>query len=136
MTAPNAELAWRVLDQIDAHPELWNQTKWIQKTDCGTTACFAGWACLLSGEREPFDFSVSRRAAELLGIEYDESGETDGHELFDGTNDRIALGWMVAEIFGPRPTGGAVVLVDHGPVKPPYGTPEREAYDRAQGGAS
>lgn len=35
-TKPNAELAYAVLDQIDAHPETWDQGDW----DCGTTACF------------------------------------------------------------------------------------------------
>ena len=27
-------------------------------------------------------------------------------------------------------------LVEHGPVKPPYGSPEREAYDREHGGTT
>lgn len=30
--------------------------------------------------------------------------------------------------YSPVPDG--VEMVDHGPVKPPYGTPERAAYDR------
>jgi hypothetical protein len=34
------------------------------------------------------------------------------------------------------PEGEGVVIVDHGPVRPPYGSPEREAYDRQNGGAS
>lgn len=46
---PNAELAYRVLDHIDADPASWRQATWIKKTDCGTVACFAGWAVQLAG---------------------------------------------------------------------------------------
>lgn len=46
---PNAELAYRVLDHIDADPASWDQATWIKRTDCGTVACFAGWAVQLAG---------------------------------------------------------------------------------------
>lgn len=46
MTTPNAELAYRVLDHIDAHPESWIQKTWW----CGSGGCFAGWTAELSGE--------------------------------------------------------------------------------------
>lgn len=42
---PNAELAYRTLDQIDASPEHWRQSSWV----CGTSYCFGGWAVVLSG---------------------------------------------------------------------------------------
>ena len=42
-------LAERVRDQIVQHPESHNQKVWVQQTSCGTTACVAGWAVLLSG---------------------------------------------------------------------------------------
>lgn len=45
---PNAELAYAVLDQIDLRPESWEQGIWHRETDCGTVACFAGWALELS----------------------------------------------------------------------------------------
>jgi hypothetical protein len=114
MTAPNAELAWRVLDHIDAHPESWDQGLWW----CDTSGCFAGWTCTLSGERPidggydidhvPNGTSVPERAAQLLGFkdreDLDAAGEAVGDAwLFCGDNDREDLGKYVEAIFGPRP---------------------------------
>lgn len=113
MSKPNAELAYAVLDQIDAHPETWNQGIW----DCGTAACFAGWAVRLSGGRSLnidmetrvisgpehiVGLPVEEAAEELLG--YSQLGDIDD-DLFDGCNTRERLGLLVAEIFGPRPGG-------------------------------
>lgn len=117
---PNAELAYRVLDHIDAHPEQWYQPQWVTRpdgADCGTAACFAGWASLLSGDEPAWEFAgdeatetilvkagggeprmVGVRAAELLGITPD-----DKFDLFHEHNTREDLGRLVAEIFGPRP---------------------------------
>lgn len=120
MTAPNAELAYAVLDQIDLHPETWNQGTW----DCGTAACFAGWAVRLSGgvaDTDPNSDSegtviigppglvgldVQDAAIHVLGT----SGWTPSPDypeemdwLFSADNYREDLGRMVAEIFGPRP---------------------------------
>lgn len=121
MTTPNAELAYRTLDHIDAHPEDHDQDVWIQKVECGTAGCFAGWACLLSGDvadiNSDDDFEaeyvrtedgeriyIPRRAAEVLGINYDRANEY-AHELFRPENTREDLGRLVADIFGPRPGG-------------------------------
>jgi hypothetical protein len=117
MTAPNAELAYKVLDHIDTNPEQWNQTDWITKgdgEDCGTAGCFAGWACMLSGWKPYFvdqyrtrtglvmiggrDSMIAERAPDLLGISY-----TQADDLFHEDNTREDLGRLVAEIFGPRP---------------------------------
>lgn len=128
-TTPNAELAYRVLDHIDSHPEQWNQGLYIGKAECGTVACFAGWAVLLSGNEPTFDESyvahngvrvtqdcivdgwaqnVSHRAQELLRADrWVHEGEADEADLFCQFNTRDDLGRMVAEIFGPRP-GGAL----------------------------
>lgn len=118
---PNAELAYKVLDHIDAHPESWDQANWITLTDCGTAACFAGWTCLLSGDeptwlgRAPlmigpprsttsvrvaglFVHDISHRASDLLGILGD-----GAHDLFSPLHDRESLGIVVEEIFGLRP---------------------------------
>lgn len=120
MTAPNAALAYAVLDRIDAHPEQWRQGWWFTKLDCGTAACFAGWACVLSGDKPRVadadmegEFStvirpdgildnVEDRAEVLLGLD----GE-QGSSLFYSDNTRDDLGRLVAEIFGPRPGYGA-----------------------------
>lgn len=132
MTAkPNAELAWRVLDHIDVDPESWNQGTWYRQTDCGTSACFAGWAVALAGHRIDVDSEPDPDGAQyyaaidgdrniticgaamldlgLVGIQVPcrcgDCGTTVGAAdlLFDAVNDREALGALVAEIFGPRP---------------------------------
>jgi hypothetical protein len=127
VTVPNAELAYKVLDHIDAHPEQWRQQDWISRpdgADCGTAACFAGWACLLSGDTPRWEFPadeltervnttsgvelvhdvefVNDRAAYLLGISLYEADS-----LFDAENERDGIVRLVTELFGPRPRGAA-----------------------------
>lgn len=43
--APNVLLLRQVLEQIETHPETWDQGVYR----CGTSMCFAGWAAELSG---------------------------------------------------------------------------------------
>jgi hypothetical protein len=116
---PNAELAYRVLDHIDADPDSWFQETWLTRTDCGTIACFAGWTCLLSGDDPVFDDetetdtvdvavvglqSIPERAAHLLGIPFNRRLRFGvGHVLFDAEHDRKSLGEAVEHYFGPRP---------------------------------
>jgi hypothetical protein len=121
MAAPNAELAYRVLDYVTAHPEQHDQGFYVSRLDatnqpgplCGTVACFAGWTCLLGGDVLEFsedeglvirgsDLCVHERAEELLGLEVD--GD-QSFELFIETQDRDDQPGLVAEIFGPRPDG-------------------------------
>ncbi len=126
-TKPNAELAYKVLDHIDANPQSWNQAVWV--TECGTAACFAGWTVLLSGEKalDPGTAitatgerrDISKRAAQLLGFLNrsamdDASWEALKHtdwdgsfSLFAGANSREDLGHIVEAVFGPRPGGEA-----------------------------
>lgn len=113
MTALNAKLAYAVLDQIDAHPETWDQSIW----DCGTKACFAGWVIRLSGgaiddpgRRRELPMVVSG-PAEIIGMDVDLAAYrllgitefTSEEDLFDGFQTRIDLGRIVEHIFGPRP---------------------------------
>lgn len=113
---PNAELAYRVLDHIDAHPETWSQGTW----DCGTAACFAGWAVRLSGGKvDPLSINnpdpiVAEGPEQIVGLAVPDAAEivlqsdcrdADGLDLFDAANTREDLGRLVAEIFGPRPGG-------------------------------
>lgn len=119
---PNAELAWRVIDHIDAHPELWQQGQWIANAECGTVACFAGWACLLSGEKPQAEgdllgimlrsgLPIPDKAEELLQasrfVTSRVDGELEDEDLFHEYNTREDLGRLVAEIFGPRPDGAS-----------------------------
>lgn len=134
MTAPipNAALAYRVLDWIDAHPEQHDQARWFQKTACGTAGCFAGWTVVLAGHRVGFDempdedgvqrydtidgtrlLSVAGVAIDDLGIATstvecqvcESCGQRDRADdaLFAASNSREDLGRLVEEIFGPRP---------------------------------
>lgn len=118
---PNAALAYAVLDHIDAHPEEWNQAVWFRRPQvgCGTTACFAGWTSLLSGDEPDWAHAYQRqtdgvisdgrslyivgRAMGLLGID-----DHQADALFYGANTREDLGRLVAQIFGHRPAWTAV----------------------------
>lgn len=131
-TKPNAELAYRVLDHIDADPKSWNQTDWYRKTDCGTVACFAGWSILLAdGEIRDYVPYGHRVSIVLGGQVYDAfseaacaalnirsviipgsevyAGELLVHDdaLFAADNTRDDLGRFVEAIFGPRPAVAA-----------------------------
>jgi hypothetical protein len=112
---PNAELAWRVLDHIDANPEQWDQGKWIGEAECGTVACFAGWTVLLSGGEintssesvtipgrpDLKDLHIEQAAQRLLGVRGDVMVLYG--DPFDGLLTRDELGERVTAIFGPRP---------------------------------
>lgn len=79
-----------VLAQVEATPEAHEQSVWIKRDHCGTTACVAGWATLLAGD-QPHEalFTnfervrvagserlayINQRARELLDLEEDEAG--------------------------------------------------------------
>lgn len=137
MTAPtpNAELAYAVLDHIDAHPEQHDQSRWFQKTTCGTTGCFAGWAVVLAGHHVEFDPEpyrdgiqrydtidgdrmrtvqwVAEEDLRIAGLEVPcqtcpDCGYLDDatEALFCANNTREDLGRLVEQIFGPRPEVG------------------------------
>lgn len=124
---PNAALAYEILDLIKANPEHLNMSNWAISsrrgvitlatvTECGTTACFAGWTVLVAGEAIDMDWlrlvdwsgalsqrggSISDRARDLLGL-----SDEDAHDLFLGTDD-ADLEPRIREIFGPDPRGVA-----------------------------
>lgn len=119
MTAPtrtlDVELLQRTMAHIEAHPEQHNQYEWVATDpDCGTAACFAGWAAILKfGESvihddglphfklpAPYDRdasgvprAMSEQAAALLGLTLDQA-----HTLFDAGNSREALRLMVNDL--------------------------------------
>lgn len=59
MPTPDVELAERVLEQIETHPEQWRQGLWALRTDCGTAYCFAGWAVKLGLPQAEFLFGTA-----------------------------------------------------------------------------
>jgi hypothetical protein len=124
MAAPNAELAYRVLDAVNANPANFDMDTWVRVSPdhntvgleqltgpaCGTTACFAGWTVALSGyemtrDREVVKAnrmvspSVGAFAAELLGLDDDVRDDLFCADSQDFGEE------LVAEIFGPRPGG-------------------------------
>jgi hypothetical protein len=141
---PNAELAWNVYDAINANPAHFDMDNWaraaanapmigleqLTSPECGTTACFAGWAIVLSGYQITRDLEIvkanrvvpttfSTLAASLLGLS-DEQAE----DLFYVDNEDFGPG-LVAEIFGPRPVvpyGVEPVALDYDDVPPNAGS--------------
>lgn len=113
----NVELGKKVLEFITTHPERHNQNDWFEESssECGTTACVAGWTCIIGldlpleeEEGEPCDCGcegpggityyyyppVGRwdgAGQELLGIS-DEMAVA----LFTRTNDETALAALAA----------------------------------------
>lgn len=92
----NTENLQKVLAQIEAHPETWDQTKW----HCGTKHCIAGWAQILAGKPED-DATVCRDARQYLGLTM-----TEASVLFDRTctldtlRTFAAAAWYDADGFG------------------------------------
>ncbi len=77
----NMELVERIFTQIRETPHLWDQAGWADKTSCGTTHCFGGWACVLEGrtalDDNGYEYAIdedgcrtgfSTEAAKLLGF--------------------------------------------------------------------
>jgi len=115
MNQCNVELLQQTMQFIDDHPEQHDQSSFGYQTECGTFACFAGWACMLSGEvtwlmqpgfkglrtregrlkrvltREGLPASAA--AQELLGLDDHEAGI-----LFGPHNTREALKLMVKDL--------------------------------------
>ena len=92
----NVELLQRTMQYIMDHPEQHDQRHWVVNTDCGTAACFAGWAMILSGRKITSGSSssyIGREARELLGLTRVES-----MTLFCGDNTRPALQLMVKDL--------------------------------------
>lgn len=95
----NRELADRIIEQIETHPEQWDQDVWrITKPECGTVCCVAGWACELS-DMWPnaviaTSFGVSQTARHLLGLTSAQAGKLF---LFTTTHDVDVIKRMFKE---------------------------------------
>lgn len=79
------QLRQAVLDQIVTYPQTHDQRDWV--SDCGTTACVAGWALILSSGHLPAGeaFDILEEAQELL-----ELSDYDAIRLFHYTNNSQA----------------------------------------------
>lgn len=89
----NIELAERVLQHVEAHPELHHQGHWMKRTACGTTACLAGWTVLLGAPE-----------AEIRWTEDDESDDDQvvyfGNEVVTAHERERAVEFYAAELLG------------------------------------
>jgi hypothetical protein len=113
----NVEKCEEVLQFIKDHPEKHDQRTWGYKSDCGTTACFAGWTAVLNGYEFYFGrmvferyysgvkslktgvhSSTSTAAAVVLELTCDEA-----MMLFDGGNTFEELEQMVKNISNGDP---------------------------------
>ncbi|AXH69202.1 hypothetical protein SEA_RYADEL_105 [Mycobacterium phage Ryadel] len=102
------EMAKIVLDWAEKHPGHHDQNSWGYRgdTECGTTMCIAGTACVVDPNTEVRWFSLSMRnmvkvrgartttaieirAADLLGLD-----EEQAEHLFFDTNNKEALDFL------------------------------------------
>lgn len=108
----NGDLADKVLAQIIADPETWNQRAWATETECGTAYCFGGWAVKLGNPTAEFEFDfpdddsveyvsipgsrtpIGEYAAQLLNL----SWTGDGNPLFHWSNSLDDLIDLVAQL--------------------------------------
>lgn len=89
----NEALLREVMAFIKIHPERWNQQRWSQRTECGTTYCLAGWTVLLGFDADwsqHHDFDSYQAEDLVYDMARDLLGLTEGqaYELFyfiDGT---------------------------------------------------
>jgi hypothetical protein len=95
MTTRNVELLEATMQYILDHPEEWDQSTFI----CGTAACFAGRAALLSGwsieeiHNAADSCEMYSEGAKLLGLTY-----VEAHCLFRSENTVPALELMVKDL--------------------------------------
>lgn len=108
-------LAKKVLEKITQEPQWFNMNHWFDKCEvvvdgrnrCGTTACLAGWAMLLSGEfkldyyGEPIltnTGSYEENGARLLGLPIEEVRDPGGNLFYSDEYEAIdRLRELIAE---------------------------------------
>lgn len=90
----NTELLQQVMQYIDDHPEQHDQKIWyIKSKSCGTSGCFAGWACALSGQSVRNFHRIEAIATAALDLHPYEAGK-----LFHSKNTRDMLRLMVKDL--------------------------------------
>lgn len=67
------QLARDIIIQITQRPETVDMRNWGKTSECGTTACVAGWAALLSGHAKYDEDGILR----LFGTAREEYGSLD-----------------------------------------------------------
>lgn len=89
----NVPLLRKTMEHIEQHPEEWDQSFWM--SECGTKACFAGWACVFSGVEVVYSWarcttadgdSAGAAAQDALGLTFE-----DADQLFEANNTMAEL---------------------------------------------
>jgi len=78
----NADLSRRALNEIDAHPEQWNQ----RLDHCGSASCWAGWCDKLLGNHKEGEKLVSQKTIGSIGL-----NKWNYNEFTDYRNSRARL---------------------------------------------
>lgn len=83
------ELPRKIVAQIEAHPETWDQGTW--HSSCGTKHCIAGWAVQLTPQGRYLErqLGTDNAATLLLWREGVEMPSFDGHATTAETLDRL-----------------------------------------------
>lgn len=100
----NTELLEKTMQHIKDNPDQHMQSTWCNPAggafnhSCETTACFAGWAMILSGKYkahqvEELSAKSQEVAAELLGISWEEACL-----MFAPARSRVELELMVKDL--------------------------------------
>ncbi len=112
----NTKLLRRILEQIESHPETWNQETWhsygnwnpVTEKSCGTAHCVAGWAEIICGEYDEKTGERSNRL-EIMGHEIVGSlllglSRTEGKYLFDSSRTLLQVkDFLEMHEFGQSP---------------------------------
>lgn len=122
----NIELAEKVLQQVEQHPETHDQNHWMRRNSCGTTACLAGWTVSIAASDHEPDWeedlvetgaeyaeevivpgrdvyrAISVLAAELLGMDFD-----DAFRMFHVMDARAAIGILRGHVEEARAAASA-----------------------------
>lgn len=109
----NRDLAIQVRDAIELDPTGHDQERWATQTECGTTMCIAGWACVKAGYTLDWESNyegdvwantvteddgqrrgIGLKAIELLGLH-----DNDADDLFwaDNEDAKKLLNYMIDE---------------------------------------
>lgn len=96
MNGKNEDLTYATLDYIREHPKEWDQSSYV----CGSTACFAGRACLIAGVRDEKGDIWREPARKALGWTRSEAA----HVFYLQTKDFAVLERAVKEVLNGEVT--------------------------------
>jgi len=76
MPTINEPLLRHVVRLIRDNPTRWNQRKYVDESDCGTTYCLAGWVYRVTVGEPPMDdgAAIHITAARALGLDLGDAG--------------------------------------------------------------